>query len=74
MTEEIEILGAEALKDLRKRALAGADISDEEVSAVLATLRNDRHKINTSFSSRKPANGRARQPIDLKGLFDKGKK
>jgi hypothetical protein len=70
MTEYTELLGPDALRDLRKKILAGYDPSDEEVGQVLSTLRAERAKIGTtkSKSSRAP-----RKALDLNALFDKPK-
>lgn len=68
MNDTVTLLGPDALRDMRKKILAGYDPTDEEVGQVLATLRAERAKIGTS--SGKKSTGRSRQPLDLGSLFD----
>lgn len=67
-TTETQLLGPEALKDLRARVLAGEDIAPEEVGRVIATLRGERSKIGVGKASTSKT---ARQPMDLNALFSK---
>ena len=71
VTPQTKLLGPEALNDLRAQLLAGEEITDEEVSLVLATLRGARAKIGVGKAS---ASKNARKPIDLDSLFTEDKK
>ena len=67
MTEMTQLLGPDALRDMRKKILNGYDPSDEEVGAVLASLRAERAKIGTA---KKTTSHAPRQVLNLNALFD----
>lgn len=68
MENEVRIQSLEQFNELRKRVLAGDQVSRDEVRAGIEWLKQDRVAAQAKGASKKAAAG-GRQPADLDQLF-----